>query len=322
MKNTLFQEFNMSRWLDLLGDSIDDISWKDVMFERLCWHESNQDLRLADWENKLGMKAIFRHYGVETANIYMQTSQAHTPTLKKEVEKLVQQDKAFIIKPSHLCGSTSIYAFQDSKFKTVEAFEPVSSSPELNSPELEASEIEQKSALEPKEETIELSTVIDNIMQANKERCAPREAWALRNCRPGILIEELLDFDLDLRVMTLWGKFHGIRIMGEEKIWIDKDGRLLNDTESAEEIMQWLEPHLISIKTTSERLAQSTDMLRVDFFVSKNGAIRVNEICSFVWPEATTFLPFYKDFTRSFLNGYDQFSGQLVERKFARLHVS
>lgn len=313
MKNALLQEFNMSRWLDLLGDSTADITWKDIMFERLCWNESAEDIRLADWENKLGMKAIFRHYDIATADIYMQTSQAHTPTLKKELDKLIKQNKNFIIKPSHLCGSTSVYQYQNNNFSTVEAFNPVSPSYE---------ESEQKATTVPTPiQAITAETVIDKVMQATKSKCEPREAWALRNSRPGILIEELLCFDLDVRVMTVWGKFQGIRIMGEEKIWIDQDGNLLNDTETAEATMTWLEPYLPSIKATSERIAQNTDMLRVDFFVSKNGDIKVNELCTFVWPEANTFLPFYKNFAKAFLDGYDKFSGQIIERKFARLHI-
>ncbi len=320
MKNALFEEFNMSRWLDLLGDSLVDITWQDIMFERLCWHESSKDIRLADWENKLGMKAILKHYDVATADIYMQTSQAHTPTLKTELEKLLKQNKNFIIKPSHLCGSQSIYSHRDAVFSTVEVFEPVSTNSYEPATSAEPAEPIENSIPE-EQPTIDLTTVVENIMQSTKEECAPREAWALRNCRPGILIEELLCFDLDLRVMTVWGKFHGVRIMGEEKIWIDGNGRLLNDTESAEDIMSWLEPLLPSIKVISEKLAQNTDVLRIDFFVSKNGQVQVNELCSFVWPEATTFLPFYKDFTKSLLNGYAKFSGQLLERKFARLHI-
>lgn len=317
MKNALLQEFNMSRWLDLLGDSTTDITWKDIMFERLCWHESAKDIRLADWENKLGMKAIFRHYDVATADIYMQTSQAHTPTLKKDLDKLLNQNKNFIIKPSHLCGSSSVYQYQDNSFSPVEAFNPVS--PNYDEAENMANNTANLESSQADE--ISLETVIEQVMQATKRTCEPREAWALRNSRPGILIEELLCFDLDIRVMTVWGKFQGIRIMGQEKIWIDKDGYLLNDTETAEAVMGWLEPHLPSIKAMSERIAQNTDMLRVDFFVSKNGAIKVNEICTFVWPEANTFLPFYKNFAKAFLDGYEKFSGQLIERKFARLHI-
>ena len=316
MKNTLLQEFNMSRWLDLLGDSTADITWKDIMFERLCWNESSQDTRLADWENKLGMKAIFRHYDVATAEIYLQTSQAHTPTLKKELDKLLKQNKTFIIKPSHLCGSSGVYQYQDNHFSTVEAFKPVSPNYE------EAEQVAKTCTPEgTPEENISLEAVIEQVMQSTKKSCEPREAWALRNSRPGILIEELLGFDLDIRVMTVWGKFQGIRIMGEEKIWIDKDGNLLNDTETAEAIMAWLEPHLPSIKAISERIAQYTDMLRVDFLVSKNGEVKVNELCTFLWPEANTFLPFYKSFTKAFLDGYEKFSGQVIERKFARLHI-
>ena len=276
------------------------MSWFDLMQMRLAWHENTQDKRLSDWENKFGMKAIWQHLAAPTAHVFLQMDNSNfdEAELRNTCEALMDAGKSFVIKPSHLCGSEAVYICDGRQWSTPQAFSPVGL-------------LETNTA-----EMLELDDVLKEVTNSLHARVAAREAWSLRKSRAGILIEEHLAVETDIRVMTLFGEVQGMVVTGED-IVIDKFGKVLGDTKAS---YIWLEPIVPTINNWSKRVAKHTDLLRLDFFVCKTGDVFLNEMCAFVWPEATTFKPFLKSFTEVFVNVYSKQTVMTLERQFARVH--
>lgn len=298
MDYPLFSEFDMS---DRLPVSSEELTWQELMRRRLDWNAYTQDIRLADWENKLGMKEIWAHRQIPTAEVfYRANGDTFDPNdLKSNCLRLLDVKRPFVIKPAHLCGSEGVYISVDGTLQVAESFSPVGNHRRRGSRE------------------ITLNDAVDDLAEKMLVQCDERESWALRRSIPGVVLEEYLSFDADFRVMTLWGEARGAALGGAHQLWVDAVGRLSGEEKDE---YGWLRPLWPKIARLSKEVASGTDMLRVDFLVSRKGEVFVNEMCAFVWPESTTFAPFHGELARRLLHGYRQSRRIALERTFGRIH--
>lgn len=298
MEYPLFSEFDVSAWIPA---AVEKPTWQELMCRRLDWNARTKDIRLADWENKLGMKEIWAHRRIPTAEVFYQAGgEIFDPDDLREVcARLLDVKQPFVLKPAHLCGSEAVYLSSDGTLQAAESFSPVGDHCSRG------------------RKGVTLDEAVNEIAKKMLVRCHEREAWALRQSLPGVVVEGYIPFDADLRIMTLWGEIHGAVLGGDCRLWIDADGHLSWEAEAG---YGWLRSFWPTIACLSKAVAAGTDMLRVDFFVRRTSDVFVNEMCAFVWPESTTFAPFHEDFVQALLRGYRRRRKVFVERRFGRIH--
>lgn len=158
---------------------------------------------------------------------------------------------------------------------------------------------------------------IGNAMEQNAGPEGDRESRALREANRGVIVERFHPHDAEVRVLTVGGK----AVVGAtDSNWIlmrsepssTEEWNQIGNTSSSED---WIrrEGHWPSIVEWSESLASETDLLRVDFLVSRSGensgensgSCVASEMCAFLWPQSTFFNGAHERLEKMLLDHHD-----------------
>jgi len=148
-----------------------------------------------------------------------------------------------------------------------------------------------------------ISDMESELQLAMRQNAGAREVKPLRECCRGVVVEEMVDHDGELRVLVLHGTVQVAATDRGVEVWRGKDGKW---EFSKEEALQGLQERWAEVESCS--LGEGLELLRVDFFLRRTGAdlrleMVANEMCAFLWPESRFFRPCYPHLLRQMKKG-------------------
>lgn len=263
-------------------------SWQNLMSLRVRVNEKiekkfNQEL--SQYEEKISMKKLFHQCDVPTTRVMYHFPQNSSNNLSEEdlqlllMETVQQQHQPqqqrilnsgrqpiplVVAKASHLTTGNCVFILLSDG--SVKAPQPVGPGKTVM--------LENQR----KNDVLTYANVATDLLNSLEKNAGQRECKALRECRPGFLMEDYFHHDLELRVATIFGKV----IVGASD-----NGLKIHSMDSGPPWVKYLWP---SIVKWSQKLSKGTDYLRIDYFINtKTLEIFASEMNTFPWPESQFF---------------------------------
>ena len=138
-----------------------------------------------------------------------------------------------------------------------------------------------------------LRVVADLCIEMLKFKANITEAKPLREITPHVMVEELVEVEAEVRVLTIFG--HVIGAATDD----DKNYKICCKMEQA---------------ANSLAAEARADVLRCDFFILKNKNFVLNECCSFLWPSDNFFaIETYKFAFQKLMENYSKICSPMLE---------
>lgn len=188
---------------------------------------------------------------------------------------------SIVAKPAHLTTGNSIFFINSNREVSI----PTPTGPGL---------LVMKDRLNETIGPIDLDQVTQALSDAQYKIAGKNECRALRTAQPGVLLEQKINHDFELRVVTIFGKVVCagtdqkifIKAKTNEVYRVENDGRAVPIKHNILSMGLWER-----VKMWTENVAKGTDYLRVDYFVDADCTFAVaNEMNAFPWPSSRFFM--------------------------------
>merc|ERR1712192_316656 len=162
--------------------------------------------KLCKYEEKIGMKEIFLKHGVPQPKLFLALRPPWSDVqLEAAIREGILAVGAFVVKPSHLTTGQSVFSVD--KHLTGRLVQPVGPGRQV------MEEAAGKSAMTK----FSISAMESKLQEAMRQNAGAREVKPLRECSRGVVVEEMVDQDGELRVLVLHDR--GV------EVWRGKDGK-------------------------------------------------------------------------------------------------
>ena len=261
----------------------------DIMKARLKWVEE-EPLRpgLIQLEDKLWQRTIAKKVDINCPKLI--ASFGPRTNSNDLLNTLSNLDEAVIIKPTHLLAGLGVLIL--SQFGKADFPRPsgpgCAKMKEWQEKTISCLQLRKYNTKEDR-----LHVVADLCIEMLKFKANITEAKPLREITPHIMIEELVEVETEVRVLTIFGLVIGAATDN------DKDYKICNKMEQA---------------AKSLAAEARADVLRCDFFILKNKSFVLNECCSFLWPSDNFFaIETYNFAFQKLIENYSRICSPMLE---------